>query len=220
MGQTGHRVPGSHPLYKSRGHSAPWDGPNRTYWGRHKPSWGGAGPTGEQGKHQPSSLLLLSPPHRSGEPVEPPHCPSSPPAPRRWGVCCSRKAAQSGGKGEVRLEKQQRPPSSGNPTGQRSGGPSAGSQGLGDTQRLPRAGNTGKHPDNSLLSSLLLPKSPLRKELSVTGQKTLKNFLSTYTHVLGSFSQPPGRALAWPFSVFLELGPLPSGGSASVLSAI
>lgn len=126
MGQTGQRVPGSHPLYQSRGRSAPWDGHNRTYWGRRKPSWGGAGPTGEQGKHRPSSLLPLSPPHRSGEPVEPPHCPSSPPAPRRWGVCCSRKAAQSGGKGEVRLEKQQRLPSSGNPMGRGLGVPPLG----------------------------------------------------------------------------------------------
>lgn len=43
----------------------------RTYWGRRKPSWGGAGPMGEEGKHQTSSLLLLLPPHRSEELVEP-----------------------------------------------------------------------------------------------------------------------------------------------------
>lgn len=171
MGQTGHRVPGSHPLYKSRGRSAPWDGPNRTYWGRHKPSWGGAGPTGEQGKHQPSSLLLLSPPHRSGEPVEPPHCPSSPPAPRCWGVCCSRKAAQSGGKGEVRLEKQQRLPSSGNPTGQRSGGPSAGSQGLGDTQRLRRLATLGNIQITLCFPAFSFLNLPLEKSFQLLGRK-------------------------------------------------
>lgn len=48
----------------------------------------------EEGKHQTSSLLPLLPPHRSEGLVEPWHCPSSPLAPRSWGVCCSQRAAQ------------------------------------------------------------------------------------------------------------------------------
>lgn len=83
-----------------RGGSLPLSqqGHGRTYWDRRKPSWGGAGRPAGQGKPRLSSLLPLSPPHRTEGPGGPWHCPSCPPAPRSWGVCCSRRAARKGGR--------------------------------------------------------------------------------------------------------------------------
>lgn len=77
----------------------------RTYWDPRKPSWGGAGPRAGQEKPRISSLLPLSPPHRTEEPGGLWHCPSCPPAPQSWGVCCSQRAAQKGAKRERDLSK-------------------------------------------------------------------------------------------------------------------
>lgn len=107
MAHTGCQVPGSSLLYKPQGNlcsplpplqgAHPGYSHRRTYWGRRKPSWGGAGLMGEEGKRWPSSPLLLSPPRRSEGLVEPWHCPSSPLAPQGWGACCSQTAAQKCG---------------------------------------------------------------------------------------------------------------------------
>lgn len=77
----------------------------RTYWDRRKPSWGGAGPRAGRGKPRISSLLPLSPPRRTEEPGGLWHCPSCPPGPQSWAVCCSRRAAQKGANGERDLSK-------------------------------------------------------------------------------------------------------------------
>lgn len=95
-GPNWHHIPDLCPL--SQG--SPQHSHGRTYWDPRKPSWGGAGPPAGQGTPRLSSLLLLLPPRRMEEPGGPCHCPSCPPAPQSWGVCCSRRAAQKGAKRE------------------------------------------------------------------------------------------------------------------------
>lgn len=158
----------------------------------------------EEGKQPISSLLPLSPLRSLEVLVEPRHFPSSPPAPRSWGVCYSPRAAQEGW-GRLEHPTSTEPACNGDPMGH--GGRSGALHwkdpqqlnglilhaqdgavldafegkdghvkgdgkykplGLRQTQPCPGSSwslwlmsDAGKHPENSLLFSLLLSKSPL-----------------------------------------------------------